>query len=51
MSATKTKGAVKKSYLHGLQGMSQEHLEEELQALYQLQNIDSLVDEIRVLRG
>jgi len=53
MSATKTsKGAtIKKSYLHGLQGMTQEHLEEELQALYQLQNIDSLVDEIRVLRG
>jgi len=31
--------------------MTQEYLEEELKALYQLQNIDSLVDEIRVLRG
>jgi len=52
MSATKTgKSPLKKSYLHGLQGMTQERLEEELQALYQLQNIDSLVDEIRVLRG
>jgi uncharacterized protein len=52
MSASKTtKGAIKKSYLHGLQGMTQERLEEELQSLYQLQNIDSLVDEIRVLRG
>jgi uncharacterized protein len=52
MSAIKTsKGAVKKSYLQGIQGMTQEHLEEELKALYQLQNIDSLVDEIRVLRG
>ncbi|HTB31810.1 MAG TPA: hypothetical protein VK808_07275, partial [Bacteroidia bacterium] len=52
MSATKTgKSVIKKSYLHGLQGMTQERLEEELQALYQLQNIDSLVDEIRVLRG
>jgi uncharacterized protein len=54
MAATKTtstKGGIKKAYLHGLQGMTQERLEEELQALYQLQNIDSLVDEIRVLRG
>ncbi len=52
MSSTKTgKSVIKKSYLHGLQGMTQEHLEEELQALYSLQNIDSLVDEIRVLRG
>jgi len=52
MAATKTsKGAVKKSYLHGLQGMTQEHLEEELKSLYQLQHIDSLVDEIRILRG
>jgi len=52
MSTSKpSKGAIKKSYLHGIQGMTQEHLEEELQSLYQLQNIDSLVDEIRVLRG
>jgi len=52
MSTSKpSKGAIKKSYLHGLQGMTQEHLEQELQALYQLQNIDSLVDEIRILRG
>src|SRR5580698_10513602 len=52
MSVSKsTKGEIKKSYLHGLQGMTQEHLEQELQALYQLQHIDSLVDEIRILRG
>ncbi len=52
MSSTKTsKGSPKKSYIQGVQGMTQEYLEEELKALYQLQNIDSLVDEIRVLRG
>lgn len=44
-------GTTKKSYLQGLQGMNQEHLEEELRNLYQLQRIDSLIDEIRTLRG
>ena len=52
MASTKTtKGTIKKTYLQGIQSMTQEHLEEELKALYQLQNIDSLVDEIRILRG
>ncbi len=44
-------GTAKKSYLQGLQGMNQEHLEEELRNLYELQRIDSLIDEIRTLRG
>src|ERR1700757_779272 len=43
--------AAKKSYLQGLNGMNQEHLEEELRNLYQLQRINSLIDEIRTLRG
>jgi predicted nucleic acid-binding Zn-ribbon protein len=52
MAAVKGKnGTTKKSYLQGLQGMNQEHLEEELRNLYQLQRIDSLIDEIRTLRG
>src|SRR5579885_1749172 len=44
-------GTTRKSYLQGLQGMNQEQLEEELRNLYQLQRIDSLIDEIRTLRG
>jgi predicted nucleic acid-binding Zn-ribbon protein len=44
-------GTAKKSYLQGLQGMSQEHLEEELRNLYELQRVDSLIDDIRTLRG
>lgn len=44
-------GTAKKSYLQGLQGMTQEHLEEELRNLYELQRIDSLIDDIRTLRG
>lgn len=44
-------GTAKKSYLQGLQGMNQEHLEEELRNLYELQRIDSLIDDIRTLRG
>jgi uncharacterized protein len=44
-------GTTKKSYLQGIQGMTQEHLEDQLRNLYQLQRIDSLIDEIRTLRG
>src|SRR5690349_19226358 len=44
-------GTAKKSYLQGIQGMTPEHLEEELSNLYELQRIDSLIDEIRILRG
>lgn len=44
-------GTAKKSYLQGIQGMTPEHLEEELSNLYELQQIDSLIDEIRILRG
>ena len=52
MAAKSSKnGTAKKSYLQGLQGMNQEHLEEELRNLYELQRIDSLIDEIRTLRG
>lgn len=52
MAATKSNASTaKKTHLQGVQGMSQEFLEEELKALYQLQTLDSLVDEIRILRG
>jgi predicted nucleic acid-binding Zn-ribbon protein len=52
MAAKGTKnGTTKKSYLQGIQGMTQEHLEDQLRNLYQLQRIDSLIDEIRTLRG
>jgi predicted nucleic acid-binding Zn-ribbon protein len=52
MAAKSSKnGNAKKSYLQGLQGMTPEHLEEELRNLYELQRIDSLIDDIRVLRG
>jgi predicted nucleic acid-binding Zn-ribbon protein len=44
-------GTTKKSYLQGLQGMNQEALEAELRNLYELQRIDTLIDEIRTLRG
>jgi predicted nucleic acid-binding Zn-ribbon protein len=40
-----------KSYLQSLHGMPQDKLESELKGLYQLQRIDTLIDEIRILRG
>ena len=52
MAAKSSKnGTAKKSYLQGLQGMTPEQLENELKNLYELQRIDSLIDDIRVLRG
>jgi predicted nucleic acid-binding Zn-ribbon protein len=50
-SKTGKNGTAKKAYLQGLQGMNQEVLEEELRKLYELQRVDSLIDEIRILRG
>lgn len=48
---TKKHADIKKSFLQGIQVLTQEQLMEELRALYQLQRIDSLIDDIRTLRG
>ncbi len=50
-SKSSKNGTTKKSYLQGIQGMNQEMLENELGNLYELQRIDTLIDEIRTLRG